>query len=74
MQRDMGAYLVRGMAPGRVFAQHLGRVGAPSRARDANMHGMGNLSLNIVGYVSHIPQSMPVALGTAFAGQYRGTD
>ena len=28
MHRDLGAYLLRGMAPGRVFAQAMGRIGA----------------------------------------------
>ncbi len=74
MHRDLGAYLVRGISPGRVIAQHMGRVGAPSRGRDVNTHGIGDLSLNIIGYVSHLPQSMPVALGAAFSFQYRGAD
>ena len=74
MHRDLGAYLVRGMTPGRVFAQHMGRVGAPSRGRDVNTHGLGDLSLGIYGYVSHLPQSMPTALGAAFAFRYRSED
>lgn len=71
LHRDLGAYLVRGMTPARVFAQALGRVGSPSRGRDVNTHGFGDLSLGILGYVSHLPQSMPVALGAAFAFRYR---
>ena len=74
LHRDLGAYLVRGMTPGRVIAQALGRVGAPSRGRDVNTHGLGDLSLDILGYVSHLPQAMSVALGAAFALRYRGTD
>ncbi len=72
LHRDLGSYLVRGMSPGRIFAQYMGRVGAPSRGRDANSHGLGDLSLNIIGYVSHLPQSIAVALGGAMAFQYRG--
>ncbi|MCZ6794227.1 MAG: thiamine pyrophosphate-dependent dehydrogenase E1 component subunit alpha [Planctomycetota bacterium] len=71
MHRDLGAQLVRGMSPGRIFAQHMGRIGAPSRGRDVNTHGLGDMSLRILGYVSHLPQLMPVALGAAFAFQYR---
>merc|ERR1712034_189899 len=74
MHRDLGAFLVRGMTPGRVIAQALGRVGAPSRGRDVNTHGLGDLSLDLLGYVSHLPQSMPVALGAGFALRYKGTD
>lgn len=74
MHRDLGALLVRGMAPGRVIAQVMGRVGGPSGGRDPNIHGIGDLSLGIIGNVSHLPQSMPVALGAAFTFQYRGED
>ena len=34
MHRDLGSYLVRGMSPGRIMAQHLGRVDGPARGRD----------------------------------------
>ena len=71
MHRDIGAYLVRGMTPARVFGNLLGRETGPSRGRDANLHGMGDLSLGIVGYVSHIPQQLPLSLGMAMAFKYR---
>ena len=72
MHRDLGAYLLRGMSPGRVFAQAMARSGSPSRGRDANTHSFGDLSLGIIGYISHLPQSMPLTVGAAFAFQYRG--
>ena len=71
MHRDVGAYLVRGMTPDRVFGNLLGRETGPSRGRDSNLHGMGDLSLGIIGYVSHLPQQLPLALGVAMAFQYR---
>ncbi len=71
MHRDVGAYLVRGMTPARVFGNLLGREIGPSRGRDANLHGMGDLSLGIIGYVSHIPQQLPLSLGVAMAFKYR---
>ena len=74
MHRDLGAVLVRGMPVDRVIAQYMGRVDSPTRGRDVNGHGLGDLSLGIVGYVSQIPQSMPVALGCTYAFQYRGED
>lgn len=74
LHRDLGAMLLRGMSPGRILAQIMGRVGGPSRGRDVNCHGLGDLSLRIIGFISHIPQSLPVALGAAFAFQYRGED
>ncbi len=71
MHRDLGAYLVRGMTPGRIFSQAMARATSPSQGRDVNTHGMGDIDLGIIGYVSHLPQSMTVALGAAFSFQYR---
>lgn len=72
MHRDLGCYLVRGMTPERIVANQLGKAMGVTRGRDANLHGLGDLSLNIIGFVSHLPQSMPAALGAAMAFQYRG--
>lgn len=71
MHRDLGTYLVRGMAPERIFGNLLGKATGPSRGRDANLHGMGDLSLGIIGFISHIPQALPTALGVAMAFRYR---
>jgi TPP-dependent pyruvate/acetoin dehydrogenase alpha subunit len=70
--RDMGAYLVRGMEPRRIFAQYLGREAGPTRGRDGNMH-MGDLALHLVPIISSIGASVPVASGVALALKYRGT-
>ena len=67
MHRDLGAYLVRGMTPRRMMAQFLGRAAGVSGGRDTNIHGCGDLSLGIVGFISHLPNSMPVAAGMAHA-------
>lgn len=67
MHRDMGAYLVRGMSAASIMAQHLGRVTGPSRGRDGNMHGLGDLSLGIIGFVSMLPDSLPVTIGVAMS-------
>jgi TPP-dependent pyruvate/acetoin dehydrogenase alpha subunit len=72
MHRDLGAYLARGITPRRMMAQILGRVGGVSGGRDANLHGCGDLSLGIIGFISHLPQSMPVTVGTAMAFALRG--
>lgn len=71
MHRDLGCYLVRGMTPERIVANQLGKAMGVTGGRDANLHGLGDLSLNIMGFVSHLPQSMPAALGAAMAFQYR---
>ena len=71
MHRDLGCYLVRGMTPRRLMANQLGRSTGVTRGRDGNLHGCGDLSLNLIGFISHLPQSMPVALGAALSFTYR---
>ena len=71
MHRDLGCYLVRGMTPRRLMANQLGRATGVTRGRDSNLHGCGDLSLNLIGFISHLPQSMPVALGAAMSFSYR---
>lgn len=72
MHRDLGAYLLRGLAPREVFANLLGRVAGPSRGRDANLHGLSRLDRGIIGFISHLPHGLPVALGVAMSFAYRG--
>jgi TPP-dependent pyruvate/acetoin dehydrogenase alpha subunit len=71
MHRDLGAYLLRGLTPQRIFGNLLGRANGVSGGRDANLHGMGDLKLNIIGFISHLPHSLPVALGAAMSFVYR---
>jgi len=72
MHRDLGAFLVRGLTPREAFANLLGRETGATRGRDANFHGMSNLERGIIGYISHLPHSLPVALGVAMSFRYRG--
>lgn len=72
MHRDLGCYLVRGLHPRRILAQYLGRATGVSRGRDANLHGMGDLSLGIVGFISHLPASIGVITGVAHAIKLKG--
>ncbi|MBI4540105.1 MAG: thiamine pyrophosphate-dependent dehydrogenase E1 component subunit alpha [Gemmatimonadetes bacterium] len=68
--RDLGAFLVKGMKPQTVFAQYLGRVGGPTRGRDANLH-MGEWSLGIGAFISHMADTVPVAAGVALSFKLR---
>ena len=63
LHRDLGCYLLRGLTPRRIMANLLARATGVTRGRDANMHGVGDMSLNLVGFISHLPQTVPVALG-----------
>ncbi len=74
MHRDLGCYLVRGLTARRIMANQLGRLGGVTDGRDANLHGLGDLDLGIIGFVSHLPQSMSTAVGAAMAFSYRGED
>jgi pyruvate dehydrogenase E1 component alpha subunit len=71
MHRDLGAFLLRGLTAREAFANLLGRESGPTRGRDANFHGMSRLDRGIIGYISHLPHSLPVALGVAMSFRYR---
>ena len=71
LHRDLGAHLIRGVEPGRVLAQMMGRAGGITGGREGNMH-FGDHRLGCVGMVSMLPDMMPVACGLALAFQMRG--
>jgi len=70
--RDMAALLIRGVTPGQILAQYMGRVGGLTRGRDGNMH-MGDLKLNLVSIISALAATVPVASGAAYALKYKGS-
>ena len=69
--RDMGAFLIRGITPGEVLAQYLGKRTGPSKGKDGNVH-IGDLKRGIIGFVSHLADNLPVAAGVALAFKIRG--
>ncbi|MCY4522911.1 MAG: thiamine pyrophosphate-dependent dehydrogenase E1 component subunit alpha [Caldilineaceae bacterium] len=71
MHRNVGMFMLRGLPPDQLYSNYLGRANGTTRGRDANLHGNGDLSRNLIGFISHIPQSLPVALGTAMSFRYR---
>jgi len=71
--RDLSAFLVRGMTPETVLAQYLGRADGPTRGRDGNLH-MGDWSLGIGAFISHMADTVPVAAGVALSHKLRGED
>ena len=70
LHRDLGAHLVRGVKPGRVLAQMMGRAGGVTGGREGNMH-FGDKDLGCVGMVSMLPDMMLVACGLALSFQMR---
>lgn len=69
--RDMAAYLIRGITPGQIFAQYMGRVDGLTRGRDGNMH-MGDLNRRLVAIISALAATVPVAAGAAMGLKYQG--
>jgi TPP-dependent pyruvate/acetoin dehydrogenase alpha subunit len=70
LHRDLGAHLVRGVTPGRVLAQMMGRAGGVTGGKDANMH-FADQTLGSVQMVSMLPDMALVACGLAIAFQMR---
>jgi TPP-dependent pyruvate/acetoin dehydrogenase alpha subunit len=70
LHRDLGAHLIRGVSPGRVLAQMMGRAGGITEGREGNMH-FGDRRLGCVGMVSMLPDMALVACGLAIAFQMR---
>jgi TPP-dependent pyruvate/acetoin dehydrogenase alpha subunit len=70
LHRDLGAHFVRGVTPGRVLAQMMGREGGVTGGKDANMH-FADRRLGCVQMVSMLPDMALVACGLAIAFQMR---
>lgn len=71
MHRDLGCYLLRGLTPRRIFANLLGKATGVTAGRDANLHGLGDLNLGLIGFISHLPHSLPVTVGVAMSFKLR---
>jgi TPP-dependent pyruvate/acetoin dehydrogenase alpha subunit len=70
LHRDLGAHLLRGVTPGRVLAQMMGRAGGVTGGKDANMH-FADQRFGSVQMVSMLPDMALVACGLAIAFQMR---
>src|ERR1700681_2646837 len=64
LHRDMGAFIMRGVDPGRLMAQLMGKETGLSRGKDSGLHG-GDLANGIFGSTSMLGSSLPVAVGAA---------
>jgi len=71
LHRDLGAHLVRGVTPGRVLAQMMGRATGVTGGRDGNMH-FADHQLGCVQMVSMLPDMALVTCGLGIAFQMRG--
>ncbi|MBF6559280.1 MAG: thiamine pyrophosphate-dependent dehydrogenase E1 component subunit alpha [Candidatus Binataceae bacterium] len=70
LHRDMGVFLVRGVDPGRLMAQLMGKETGLSRGKDSFLHG-GDMERVIFGSTSMLGSSLPVAAGAALKFQIK---
>jgi TPP-dependent pyruvate/acetoin dehydrogenase alpha subunit len=70
MHRDMAAHLARGTTPETVLLHYFGKATGPSRGRDGDIH-FAEWSRNNWPMVSHLPDSLPVAVGIGLASRLR---
>jgi TPP-dependent pyruvate/acetoin dehydrogenase alpha subunit len=70
LHRDLGVFLMRGVDPGRLMAQLMGKETGLSRGKDSFLHG-GDLEHGIFGSTSMLGSSLPVAVGAALKFQIK---
>jgi TPP-dependent pyruvate/acetoin dehydrogenase alpha subunit len=70
LHRDLGAFLMRGVDPGRLMAQLMGKESGLSRGKDSFLHG-GDLEHGVFGSTSMLGSSLPVAVGAALKFQMK---
>jgi TPP-dependent pyruvate/acetoin dehydrogenase alpha subunit len=70
LHRDMGVFLIRGVDPGRLMAQLMGKETGLSRGKDSFLHG-GDMERVIFGSTSMLGSSLPVAAGAALKFQIK---
>jgi TPP-dependent pyruvate/acetoin dehydrogenase alpha subunit len=68
--RDLGASFTRGIEPGKIFAQWLGRSGGPTGGRDGNLH-FGVLERGVLAPISMLGATIPLCAGIALAAKQR---
>lgn len=70
MYRDMGMHLVRGVEPVEIFAQYMGKRDSSNGGKDSGLH-IGDMARGIIGMISVLPDSVPLAVGAAMAFKIR---
>src|SRR4029079_19024999 len=71
MHRNLGVFTTRPLDLGRLSRQLFGKDGGFTKGRDRTFH-FGLLEKRIVGMISHLGATVPVADGLALAAQLRG--
>src|ERR671933_2529967 len=71
--REHGYALARGIEPGRVMAELFGKETGTSRGRGGSMH-IFDMKARLLGGYAIVGGQLPLAVGVAFAVDYRGGD
>jgi TPP-dependent pyruvate/acetoin dehydrogenase alpha subunit len=71
IHRGSGAHLVFGQPLERLYCNYMGRECGPTRGRDGNVHH-GELDKQIIGMISHLGSSIPIAVGAAIGKRMQG--
>lgn len=73
MHRNLGLFTTRGVDLYTLFCQLLGKADGFTGGRDRSFH-FGTMEHRIVGMISHLAATMPIADGLALAAKLKGSD
>lgn len=68
--RDLAAHLIRGVTPLEIFLQYRCTSRSPTQGKEGNVH-FGPSDRHLIGFTSHMGQNAAIALGLAWASQYK---
>jgi TPP-dependent pyruvate/acetoin dehydrogenase alpha subunit len=68
--RDFSSFLIRGFSLREIFCNWMGRSNGPSRGRDNTLH-IGDMSRNVIPFISHLGDTCPVACGVGMVLKWR---
>jgi TPP-dependent pyruvate/acetoin dehydrogenase alpha subunit len=72
MIRNIGALLVKGVAPRDIFTQHMAKYTSPTQGKDGTSHFGDLKNLHIVSPISMLGDLIPVMTGVGMAGRFLG--
>lgn len=68
--RDFSSFVIRGFSLYEIFANWMGRSGAPTHGRDNTLH-IGDMKRGVIPIISHLGDTCPVACGVALVLKQR---
>jgi TPP-dependent pyruvate/acetoin dehydrogenase alpha subunit len=68
--RDFSSFLIRGFSLREIFCNWMARSNGPSRGRDNTLH-IGDMSRNVIPFISHLGDTCPVACGVGMVLKWR---